>query len=449
MRVRLLGTSFRSAAVAARERLAVGRTDLAHLLTDCAERPGVREVLVVSTCNRVELLYVEDGADNDAIVGWFLARGGFDPSDAAELLYQHVDEDAIRHLFRVAGSLDSMILGESQITGQVKDAYRAAVAAGTVGPLLHRLMRKTFSVSKRVRTETAVGAATLSVANAAVEMATRIFDDLSKHSILMLGAGEMGELALKGFAARGAQDLWVSNRTLETAAEIAGPLGAGVLPWARRVDFLRRADIVVCSTGANDPVLFKGDLAPLRRARRGRPLFMVDISVPRNLDPALQELPWVYMFDIDDLSQVVDANAESRAREAAKAESIIVDEATAFGRVLSQVHVAPLIKALHRKVSADVERELTRTLAGLSAVLDQLDPEQRYRIERALTRMGQTLGKRVLHHPIGRIRALGGDGEIDGLEEVARVFGVDALLLAVRSGDGQPDGDDDDNEASA
>lgn len=435
MRLRLVGTSFRTAPVEVRERLAVKRGDLAPLLEQVCARDGVREALLVSTCNRVELVYVEDGADHEEIAASMLERGGLERTRVDELLYQHADEAAISHLFRVAASLDSMILGESQITGQVKEAYRLAVDAGTVGPLLHRLMRKTFSVAKRVRTETKVGAATLSVANAAVEMATRIFEDLAKHSILMLGAGEMGELALKGFAARGAKDLWVSNRTLETAAEVAAPLGAGVLPWERRVDFLRRADIVVCSTGANDPVLFKADLAPLRRARRGRPLFLVDISVPRNLDPALQDLPWVYMFDIDDLSQVVDANAEARAREARKAEEIVAAEVTAFGRVLSQVHVAPLLRALNRKVGAEVERELERTLGGLSGILGQLPEDQQRKIAKSVTKMAQTLGKRVLHNPIGRIKTLGREGDIDGLEEVARVFGVEALLLEVRDGD--------------
>ncbi len=438
MRLRLVGTSFRSAPVEVRERLAVPRADLGGVLDAVSQRSGVRECLLVSTCNRVELLYVEDGANNEDIVAWFLGRGGFDASRADEILYQHADDAAIRHLFRVTGSLDSMILGESQIAGQVKEAYRQSVKVGTVGPLLHRLMRKTFSVAKRVRTETKVGAATLSVANAAVEMATRIFEDLSKASVLMLGAGEMGELALKGFASRGAKDLWVSNRTLETAAEVASPLGAGVLPWERRVDFLRRADVVVCSTGANKPVLYKADLAPLRRARRGRPLFLVDISVPRNLDPALQDLPWVYMFDIDDLSQVVDANAEARAREAQKADAIVSQEVTSFGRVMSQVHVAPLIRAVNRKVAAEVDKELERTLGGLRGILAELPEDQRNKVQRSMTKMVQTVGKRVLHHPINRIKALGREGELDGLEEVARVFGVEALLLEVRDGDQAP-----------
>lgn len=435
MRLRLIGTSFRQAPVEVRERLAVPRGELSGILNEVTKRPGVRECLLISTCNRVELLYVEDGCNNEELVAWLLARGGFEATRSDEILYQHLDEAAIEHLFRVTGSLDSMILGESQIAGQVKEAYRQSVKAGTVGPMLHRLMRKTFSVSKRIRTETQVGAATLSVANAAVEMATRVFEDLSAATVLMLGAGEMGELALKGFSSRGAKDLWVSNRTLETAAEVAGPLGAGVLPWDRRVEFLKQADVVVCSTGADEPVLYKSDLAPLRRARRGRPLFLVDISVPRNLDPKLQDLSWVYMFDIDDLSQVVDANAESRAREADKAAGIVAAEVTAFGRVFTQVHVAPLIRAVNRKVSGEVHRELERTLGGLRSILDELTEDQRAKVETSMTLMMQTLGRRVLHHPIDRIKRLGRDGEIDGLEEVARIFGVEALLLDVRDGE--------------
>ena len=219
MRIRQLGTNHRHATVEVRERLALPEEAVPPLLAALCALPGVQEAVLISTCNRVELTWVDNGGCIEDVVAVVARAAGLSPSFLDPHLFRHQDEDAVKHLFRVCGGLDSMVLGETQIVGQVKEAYRIASDVGTVGPLLHKLFHKAFAVAKRVRTETAIGASTVSVANAAVDMAGRVFDDLAKHPVLLLGAGEMSELALKGFVSRGAKDAWVSNRTLERAVD--------------------------------------------------------------------------------------------------------------------------------------------------------------------------------------------------------------------------------------
>ncbi|HCP48282.1 MAG TPA: glutamyl-tRNA reductase [Deltaproteobacteria bacterium] len=313
----------------------------------------------------------------------------------------------------------------------MKEAYRIANEAGTVGPLLHRLFHKSFAVAKRVRTETGVGAATLSVAQAAVDMADVVFDDLSSHPVLLLGAGEMSELALRGFKARGVQDLWVANRTISRATEVATGLSAGVVPWDQRARFLAQVDVVLCSTGARSSVLTRDDVLAVRKARKGRPLLLIDISVPRNLDPGINDLSGVYMFDIDDLGQVVQVNQEARQREAARAEQIVEQEVSRFERMLSDVHLAPLLRALHRRMASDSAQEVERSLRVLTPILSKLDEAERSLVSNALTRMSTALGKRFLHHPMQRLKDLGNEGEGGQLAEIAELFGVGTVLVSV------------------
>lgn len=431
MRIRLVGTNHRRAPVQLREQLALPEDELPAVLAEMAGLPGIREVVLVSTCNRLEVIYVEAQPASGLIEGVLARRSGVSPDRIDSVVYRHADADAVRHLFRVCASLDSMVLGESQILGQVKDAYRQASDAGTVGAILHRLFHKAFASAKRVRTETDIGASTLSVARAAVDLADAVFDDLSKHPVLMLGAGEMGELVLRGFREKGCRDLWVANRTMERAAEVAGPIQAAVLPWARRHEFLETADIVVASTGARHPVVTKADVAAVRRARRGRPLLLIDISVPRNLEATITDLDSVYLFDIDDLGRVVESGRDSRQKEATLAEALVHEEAAAFERVLAQVHVAPLLRALGQRMGRDGRQEVERTLAILGPVLDEVPPQARDAIEEALGRMAQAIGKRYLHHPMGAIKALGERGEVDLIDAAARLLGVEVSLLSV------------------
>ncbi len=429
MRIRLCGTNHREAPVEVRERLALSDADFQPALRRLHGLPGVREVVLVSTCNRVEVIWVDDGQAEDAVAAEMGRWSGLAPAELEPHLVRAIDDEAVRHLFRVCGSLDSMVLGESQILGQVKDAYRAACECETVGPLLHRLFHKAFAAAKRIRSETDVGASTLSVARAAVDMAGAVFEDLSSKAVLLLGAGEMAELALRGFRDQGCRDLWVSNRTLSRAAEVAGPLEAAVLPWGRRAEFLAHGDIVVASTGAREPVLTRRDVKAVRRKRRGRPLLLVDISVPRNLDPGIDRLDNVYLFDIDDLAQVVQAGQEARRAEASKAERIVAEEVAAFSRVLSQVQVSPLLRALTQKVGRDGRQEVERTLSRLAPLLSDLDEGERRQVAEALDRMVQAVGKRFLHDPLRRIKRLGEAGELERLEQAADLLGIEATLV--------------------
>lgn len=431
MRIRLVGTSHHHAPVEVRERLAMIGQELGPALLALHELPGVREIVVISTCNRFEVAWVDEGARPGSIEEILAARSGV-PTDVLDpYLRSMADDDAIRHLFRVCASLDSMVLGESQVLGQVKDAYRAASEAGTVGPLLHRLFHKAFATAKRIRSETGIGASSLSIARAAVDCAFGVFEDLAGKSVLLLGAGEMAELALRAFRDRGCRDLWVSGRTLERAAAIAGPLEAAVVPWARRVEFLATADIVVASTGATEPVISRQDVRSVQKARRGRPLLLVDISVPRNLDPSIHGIDSVYLFDIDDLSRVVAEGQEARKREAVEAEGIVADEVAGFSRVLSQVHVSPLLRALHQKTGRDARTEVERTLGKLARVLEPLGDGGRAEVEQALERMAGAIAKRFLHDPIQRIRALGEAGDVDRIQSAADLLGLEATLLSV------------------
>lgn len=432
MRVRQLGTNHHHAPVEVRERLALPDDRLPAILEEFAALPGVREVVLLSTCNRVELTWVDDGACVEDVVNLLSARAGMTSDQLGPHLFRHVDEEAVGHLFRVCAGLDSMVLGETQIAGQVKEAYRVAADTQTVGPLLHKLFHKAFGVAKRVRTETEIGRSTVSVANAAVDMAGRVFDDLARHPVLLLGAGEMGELALKGFRSRGARDIWVSNRTLERAVELAAPLNAAVLPWNRRAEFLTTADVVLCSTGASSPVLTRDAVARCRRARRGRPLFLIDISVPRNLDPGIGQLDSVYLFDIDDLGRAAAEGQAARARAAGQAEELVAAEVTGFARVLAQVHVAPLLKSLNLRARDEAEAEVARTLSNLGSILEELSEDERAKLSEALRKMAGAIGRKMLHHPLARIKELGREGELDALAEAARLFGVEAPLLSVR-----------------
>lgn len=434
MRIGLIGTNHRVASVEVRERLAVGDR-LDALLGELSAVSGVAEAMIVNTCNRVEVLYVDGGVCAGDLESVLARYAGMPVDHLTPHLLRLRDEEAVEHLFRVCSSLDSLVLGESQITGQVKEGYRKATEFGSVGPTLHRLLHKAFAVAKRVRTETGVGTSAVSVASAAVDLAARVFDELPSRPVLLLGAGEMGELALKGFVGRGCRDLWVANRTMERAVDVATRHDAAVLPWGRRDEFLKQADVILCSTGAREPVLTRSMVSAARRARRGRPLFLIDISVPRNLDPSIRKLDPVYLFDVDDLGRAIDEGHAARKTEAQKAERIVDGEVTAFGRVLAQVHTAPLLRAMNLKVRQAAEVEVERTWGKLQGPLQGLDEPQRAAVRKQLEAMAGALGKRFLHDPMQQVRKLGDAGQIDALGDAARLLGVEATLLAVREGD--------------
>src|SRR5207249_8084754 len=299
------GLSHKNAPVELREQLAVEEDKLRELLSDVSATGVVQETLILSTCNRVEVYGVADAPGEARAVAFrHLCRyRGVSPASVEPVLYTHVDADAVRHAFRVAASLDSMMIGEPQILGQVKDAFALAQSCETVGPTLHTLFTQAFAVAKKVRTETDVGRYAVSVSFAAVELAKKIFDGLASRTVLLVGAGKMGELAARHLVEQGAFPIYVANRTWSRALEMARALSGTAVPFDELTTALASADIVITSTGAHEPVIRRDMVAEVLHGRRGRPLFFIDIAVPRNVEESVQTLEDVYCYDIDDLKQ--------------------------------------------------------------------------------------------------------------------------------------------------
>ncbi|RUM88922.1 MAG: glutamyl-tRNA reductase [Thermodesulfatator sp.] len=435
-KILLLGLNHRTAPVEVRERFALekrGRHPLAHLR---AYLPEVEEAYYLSTCNRVEYLLVTPERERtlSGLKDFLSQETGLPRADFEPHLYLFEDLEAVRHLFRVACGLDSMVLGEPQILGQVKEAYREAAGRyRTTGPILNRLLHRTFSVAKRVRTQTGIGSYAVSVSYAAVELAKKIFGSLRGRVVLLVGAGEMAELAAQHLLAAGAQRLLVANRTLSRAVELAERYRGEALSLEELAEALLSADIVISSTGAPGFVITRELVRPLLRARKHRPLFLVDIAVPRDVEPALNELENVYVFDIDDLQQVVEENLSRRKKEALRAERLIEEEVLKFERWLQELAVYPTIKALKEKAEEIRRRELARTLPRLR----NLSPEER----EALEVMTEALVQKLLHAPILYLKTGYHRLGREAIGTVRRVFDLDGELEeAFRRGDLRQEG---------
>jgi len=394
MNLLLLGVNHQTAPVALREKLAALIPDAAMAYERLQELPELPEVLLYATCNRVEVLCAtEDPEAAQARLRDFFAGNPEVSREALEeALYVHRDLEAVQHLFRVASSLDSLVVGEPQVLGQVKEAYRAATKSRATGPILNRLLHKTFSVAKRVRTETGIGDQAVSVGFAAVALGKKIFGDLAGKTAVLVGAGEMGELALEHLKGQGAGRLIVANRTLERGLELARRFGGEAVSLDELEDQLLAADVLISSTGAGGYLLTRDQVKAVMRRRRQRPLFLIDIAVPRDLDPAINELDNVYLYNIDDLKEVVDRNIEERRREAARAERLVAQEAVKFMGWLETLAVYPTIIALKEKAQGICQAELKKTLAQLGPLSD----EQR----RALEVLTQAITTKMLHDPI-------------------------------------------------
>ncbi len=393
MSVIVAGISHHTAPVELREQLAGCAQDPLAGLTALSE---VKEGLFISTCNRVEFVVVTSEAAGDAeaaakrLVEFISRLSGVAVAEIEPCLYIKTDREAVRHVFRVASSLDSMVVGEPQILGQIKDAYRRASANGRLGVILNRLMHKTFSVAKRVRTETGISDHAVSISYAAVEMARKIFGDLSGKRALLIGAGEMAELAAENLLANGVTDLTVANRTLQRAMEIAQRFSGRAVGLTELEPALIEADIVISSTAAAEPVLTTTLVKSIIKPRKRRPLFIIDIAVPRDVEEGVGHLENVYLYDIDDLQAVVAKNIEARMHEAIRAERIVEEEAIKFEDWLKSLAVVPTIKAIQSQLEEVRLKELRKTLPSLN-----LTPEQAEAIE-VMTR---AMMKKVLHHP--------------------------------------------------
>ena len=392
------GVSHKNAPVALREQLAVDDDKLRELLRDALAAGVVREAVMLSTCNRVEVYGVAEapGAARTAVFATLCRQRGVPPAIVESLLYMHEEDDAIRHAFRVAASLDSMMIGEPQILGQVKDAVALAQACEAVGPALHTLFTHAFAVAKRVRTETEIARHAVSVSFAAVELAKKIFAGLSGRAVLLLGAGKMGELAAKHLVEQGAFPIYVVNRTWSRAQDMARALSGTAVPFDELAAALASVDIVVTSTGAPTPIVTRDMVARVMHGRGARPLFFIDIAVPRDVEAGVDALEDVYCYDIDDLKQVVDANIRERLREAQRAETLVEREVAKFRARLGDVEVIPTIVSLRERLEEIRTGEVRKTLARLP----DATPETRAAIEA----LSAAIVNKVLHAPITKLR---------------------------------------------
>jgi glutamyl-tRNA reductase len=370
----LVGVNHKTAPVQIRERLAFGGEEIPTALAHLVDREAITEALIVSTCNRVEILAAgsEPEAGRARMIECLGMACGVDRPLLEEHVYTRYDQDAIHHLFRVASSLDSMVVGEPQILGQVREAYRMGVDAGTVGRHLSSLLQSAFAAAKRVRTETAIGVSAVSVSFVAVELGRKIFGSLKDKTALLIGAGEMAELAAQYLVEAGETRLFVSNRTAERAEELALRYGAEAVPFERVADRLADADIVLCSTGAEGYVLTHHDVRRVLEQRRHRPICLIDISVPRQIDPSASELDNVFLFDMDDLQHVAESNLREREREATLAESIVDDEVTKFLARLHASDIGPTVAELKGRLNEVAQGEFAR----LRKRLGDLTPAQ-------------------------------------------------------------------------
>ena len=407
----LTGVSHKTAPVEVRERLAFAKDTLPESLRSLVDGRVVREGMILSTCNRVELLVDVDPArltEARARVSEFFKRRAEDLDEISDRhVYTHEGDEAVRHLFRVASSLDSMVLGEPQILGQVRQAYTDACDAGTAGRNLHRLLHRAFHAAKRVRTETNIASSAVSVSYAAVELGRKILGTLDGRTVLLVGAGEMAELAARHLAKNGASRILVANRTHETAQRLAAEFGGEAVPYNRFPSFLAEADIVICSTGARSHIVTAQMARAALEMRRNRPSFFIDISVPRNVDPKVGEVTNLFVFDVDDLEAVVASNLREREREAARAEEIAETEATEFLKSLRKLDIGPTVVSLKEKLRVIAQEEFRLRRSSLG----DLSPEQERAVEQVLA---ATVNK-ISHPLIQRLRRsfdAGDDGAV-------------------------------------
>ncbi len=411
----LLGVSHVTAPVEVREKMALTKEQLLQALGMVKSYVG--QAAILSTCNRVEVYAtVPEARRGVEQLGQFLRDyHGFSSPDFLRYYYVHFDKDAVRHLLRVASGLDSMVLGEDQILGQIRQALRLAEAAGTAGWPLSNLLREALRVGKRARTETQISRYSVSVSSVGVEKAKQVLGDLGSRSVLIVSAGEMGKLAGKIVRDSGARRITVTSRTFQRAADLAARLGGQAMPFDRLVEVIADADIVISSTGASGFVLGPDAVAQAMSLRPQRPLVVIDIAVPRDVDPAVARIDNVHLFDIDDLQSVSQASLHERQREAVKAECIIDAEVPRLMRWWQTLKVVPTIAELRQRAEAICQREVAKTLKKMP----DLSEEEQARLDA----MTQAIVKKLLHHPITYLKKNSGDGSY--LEMVRRLFNLD------------------------
>jgi glutamyl-tRNA reductase len=417
MKLLTTGVSHKTAPVEVRECLAFREETLPGALADLRARAGVTEAVILSTCNRVEItLTTEDGADPEAIVSAFLSdHKAVSAESIGPHLYRHEGRDAIHHMFRVASSLDSMVVGEPQILGQLKNAYAAAKECGAVCGWLEGLMTRAFSVAKRVRSETGIGQMAVSVSYAAVELARKIFGSLDNRTVMIAGAGKMSELAARHLRRSGASHVFVTNRTHERAVEMAKLFQGTPVEYSRFTAMLPEVDILIASSGAPHYILHKDEMHRVIAARRNKPMFLIDIAVPRNIEPAVNDLDNVFLYDIDDLQEVVNSNLRERAREADHAEKMVAEEVERMMARLKVAEVTPTIVGIQEQL----EQIRTGELEKIRRRMGTLSTQQ----EEALEALTRGIINKIAHGPISELRAQAGKPEgAHVIAAIRRVF---------------------------
>ncbi|HZG87075.1 glutamyl-tRNA reductase [Paenibacillus sp.] len=423
MHIVAIGLNYRTAPVEVRERFAVAQERLAQALREMKSWKSILECVIVATCNRTELYAVVD-RDNrcpkhvrDFMEAWFgVSKDTFSP-----YLYTYEDDEAKRHLFRVACGLDSMVLGETQILGQVRDAFLLAQQERTTGTIFNKLFLQAITVAKRAHSDYGIGENAVSVSYAAIELGKRIFGSYRSKRVLIVGAGKMSELTVKHLHANGAERIAVTNRTLERAEELASKFGGRAYPFDRLPALLAEADVVISSTGSSQAILTRSDVEAAMKDRPSRPMFMIDIAVPRDLDPDIHAVQNVYLYDIDDLEGIVEANLEHRKQQSIQIEAMIEDELAAFDQWYRSLGVGPVIGALQEK-AASIHRE---TMDSLRNKLPDLS-ERELKIIHKLTK---SMMNQMMHDPIQRVKEMAPERRGDeALEYFTKLFALEEQL---------------------
>ena len=420
MKLIVVGLNHKTAPVETREKLAFPEGNMGLALAGLSQIDSVNECAIISTCNRVELYSISvNPYKTSEQVKEFLASYHAERVEEIEpFLYTYRGLNAVRHLFRVASSLDSMVLGEPQILGKVKEAYEAALKYNAMGPFLNKIFPKAFSVAKRTRTETKMGMSAVSVSYAAVELAKKIFSELGDKTILIIGAGEMCELAARHLIRGGASSILVTNRTFERAVKFADEFEGTAIRFEDFKDHLKRADIIISSTGAPSFLITRPDVEEVIRERKNRPMFFIDIAVPRDIDPGVNGVDNIYLYDIDDLQAVVDENVEERQKEAKNAEAIVAEEVEKFKKWFESYQAAPIIIELRNKFDDMRKREVEKAVSALGGGDDKT--------KEVIEHLSASLMNKFLHDPLTALKQ--GENVANGVnvgETVKKMFHLD------------------------
>jgi glutamyl-tRNA reductase len=427
MNFHLIGVNHNTAPVEVRERLAIPESRLPEACQKLAAHPGIEEGMILSTCNRVEVIaQLKNGhADLRAFLRDYFQ---VDPNDFEKHLYEYRQKDAIRHVFRVASSLDSMVVGEPQILGQVKEAYATARAVGSVRAQLDQLFTRAFAVAKRVRSETSVGSSAVSVASVAVELAKKIFGNLHGKQVFLVGAGKMSELAARHLMAHGCTSIFVANRTYDRAIRLAQKFNGQAIEFARLYETCDRGDIVITSTGSPKTVFRREHGEMFLSRRKNRPMFFIDIAVPRDVDPEMNKLDGIFVYDIDDLQQAVASHVADRKKEAARAEEIINSEVERFEARIQTLDVVPTIVSLQDHLETIRQAEIDRVRGRLGP----MSPEQ----ELAIEALSRGIINKIMHTPISALKTAARDPEATTvIDLVRRLFNLQDKKAAKSGGD--------------